>query len=112
MSTEKNMKPETQKNPEPTQTIDFTNCGVNVILKPKVISKAAFVYRSINDLKQLIEFVKSEPKPKFNEGKLTLTYSKIDLFDNCVVLLSEVGKVSEIITLSAAADRFEIKASK
>lgn len=98
--------------PKKSEAVTFENCKSNVILKIKVVPKAAFVYRSVDDLKMLIDFVKAEPKAKIIEGKLTLAYGKANLFDNCVVLLSEVGKVSEVLTLDEAEKRYEIAAQK
>lgn len=94
------------------EAVTFQNCKNNVVLKIRVVPKHAFVYRSVNDLKALIDFVKADPKAKIVDGKLTLAYGKIDLFDNCVVLLSEVGKVSNILTLSEANILYEIAAQK
>lgn len=101
-----------EKSTPKTEAVTFENCKSLVILKIKVIPKPAFVYRSIADLKALIDFVKSEPKAKIIEGKLTLAYGKVNLFDNCVVLLSEIGKVSQILTLEEAEKTFEIAAQK
>ena len=97
-----------------TQTeLSFTNCKNNVVLKPKVTPKVAYVYRNVNtDLKGLIDFVKSEPKAKIVDGKLTLCYGKFNLFENSVILISEVGKVSEVISFDEANKRFDIQISK
>lgn len=94
------------------EKITFDNCKSQLILKVKVIPKPAFVYRSVNDLKALIDFVKAEPKAKIVDGKLTLAYGKTNLFDNCVICLSEVGKVSEVLTLKEAELKYEIAAQK
>jgi hypothetical protein len=90
----------------------FENCKNNVILKIKVIPKVAFVYRSILDLECLINFAKAEPRAKIIEGKLTLSYGKINLFDNSVIFLSEVGKISEVLTFDEASKKYEITAEK
>jgi hypothetical protein len=93
--------------------VTFENARSNVIIRTKQIPKAAFIYHSQDDLKGAIEFVKSAPKASVNDaGKVVLSFGKCDLSDNTLILLNEVGKVSEIISLEEAEKRFEIVAQK
>jgi hypothetical protein len=94
------------------EVVNFENCKSNVILKVKVIPKPAFVYRTSNDLENLIKFVGSDPKVKIESGKLVMYYGKFVIKDNTVILLSEVGKVSQILNLVEADNLYEIAAQK
>jgi hypothetical protein len=92
---------------------EFATAKTNVIVRVKQTPKAVYVYKSQEDLKGAIDFIKASPKASVDEkGKIVLSFGKHELKDNSVIFLSEVGKVSEIITLDQAAERFEIVAQK
>jgi hypothetical protein len=90
----------------------FETAKQSLVINPKSVKVAAFVYRGMQDLENLIAFVGSSPKVSVEKGKIVLAFKKQIIADNRVILRNAYGEVTEVMTFEDAQRDFEIVAQR
>lgn len=96
------------------ETLTFENAKSNVLIVPVQIPKPAFIYRTQDDLKGLIDFAKMSPKVRIDDktGKVILTMGKFDLTENVLITMNDLGKIAAVTSLQTASVIYNVVASK
>jgi len=92
----------------------FETASGSILITPVQIPKPAFIYRSQDDLKALIEFSKMSPRVRIDDktAKVILTMGKFDLTENVLITLNDQGKIAMVTPLQTAEVLYHIVATK
>ena len=89
----------------------FTNAKQSLLLKPKTTATQAFIYHNISDIENLIGFVGTSPKVAMDKGVMILSFGKMTIKDQSVIMRNAYGEVTKVLTLDEANDQYDISAS-
>ena len=84
----------------------------SLVLSPKTTKVQAFIYRSVNDLENLVRFLGVAPKVIFEKGKMTYQFGKILVPDNSVIMRDSYGTITRVLTFAEANDKYDIAAQR
>jgi hypothetical protein len=84
----------------------------SLILSPKTTKVQAFIYRSVNDLENLVRFLGVAPKVIFEKGKMTYQFGKILVPDNSIIMRDSYGTITRVLTYAEANDKYDIAAQR
>ena len=92
----------------------FETATGSILITPVQIPHPAFIYRSQDDLKALIEFSKMSPRVRIDDktAKVILTMGKFDLTENVLITLNDQGKIAMVTPLQTAEVLYHIVATK
>ena len=93
-----------------TNENNFNTASQSLILKTKVTPEAAFNYKGIADLENLIGFIGTAPKVNVDKGKMVLSFGKYTINDNSVVLRNSYGEVTKVLSYEDANNIYDIAA--
>jgi hypothetical protein len=84
----------------------------SLVLSPKTTKVQAFIYRSVNDLENLVRFLGVAPKVIFDKGKMTYQFGKVLVPDNSVIMRDTYGTITRVMTYAEAAEKYDIAAQR
>jgi hypothetical protein len=91
-----------------TESKNFSNCGNMIAVRPKSKIEPAFVYRSVDDLSDLVRFV---GKPATINEKMETQFKKRTVVPGMVIFVDTNHNI-KTMSLSEAEALYEVVAEK